>query len=399
MAVAGDPGAARVDHVLDAGDGETGLGDIGGQHDPAGGGALEHLVLLGRAQPGVERQDLGVLQPELVERVRGVPDLALAGEEDQDVARPLGLELLGGVADRLDLVAVAVDLVGVAVLVLVHDRAVADLDRIGAAGDLDDRGVPEVPGEPLRVDGRRGDDHLEVGAAGQQLLEVAEQEVDVEAALVRLVDDQGVVLAQLAVGLDLREQDAVGHQLDQRVRPDLVGEPDLPADRLAQRAVQLLGDPLGHRAGGDPAGLGVADQTAHAAAQLQTDLGDLGGLAGAGLTGHDHHLVVADGGEDLVLLLADRELGGVPDLRHRAAPPLDQQLGLVDVGGDLGGDLRAGLVLADPAGRRPVGGRSGPGRAGSARAGARPARRCRAPRSGRARRRTGLRENSRRASL
>ena len=41
---------------------------------------------------------------------------------------------------------------------------------------------------------------------------------------------------------------------------DLVGEADLPADRLAERGVQLLGDPLGHRAGGDPARLGVADQ-------------------------------------------------------------------------------------------------------------------------------------------
>ena len=65
-------------------------------------------------------------------------------------------------------------------------RPVADLDRVGPPGHLDDRrGLPsrrEVRGEPLRVDGRGGDDHLEVGAARQQLLEVAEQEVDVEAA-------------------------------------------------------------------------------------------------------------------------------------------------------------------------------------------------------------------------
>ena len=37
---------------------------------------------------------------------------------------------------------------------------------------------------------------LRSGRRGQQLLEVAEDEVDVEAALVRLVDDQRVVLAQ-----------------------------------------------------------------------------------------------------------------------------------------------------------------------------------------------------------
>ena len=60
----------------------------------------------------------------------------------------------------------------------------------------------------------RGDDQLEVGPLRQQPLEVAEQEVDVEAALVRLVDDDRVVLPQLPVALQLGEQDAVGHQLD-----------------------------------------------------------------------------------------------------------------------------------------------------------------------------------------
>ena len=44
-----------------------------------------------------------------------------------------------------------------------------------------------------RVDGGAGDDQLEVGPLRQQLPEVAEQEVDVEAPLVRLVDDDRVV--------------------------------------------------------------------------------------------------------------------------------------------------------------------------------------------------------------
>jgi hypothetical protein len=58
---------------------------------------------------------------------------------------------------------------------------------------------------------------LRSGRRGQQLLEVAEDEVDVEAALVRLVDDERVVAAQVTVALQLGEQDAVGHHLDQRV--------------------------------------------------------------------------------------------------------------------------------------------------------------------------------------
>src|SRR5262249_35585759 len=43
----------------------------------------------------------------------------------------------------------------------------------------------EVRGEPLGVDRRRGDDHLEIRALRQELLQVPENEVDVEAALVR----------------------------------------------------------------------------------------------------------------------------------------------------------------------------------------------------------------------
>ena len=77
---------------------------------------------------------------------------------------------------------------------------------------------PKCPAN-VRVDGGRGDDQLEVRPPRQQLLEVAEQEVDVQAALVRLVDDDRVVAPQHPVALDLGQQDAVGHQLDQRVGP------------------------------------------------------------------------------------------------------------------------------------------------------------------------------------
>ena len=173
--------------------------------------------------------------------------------------------------------------------------------------------VREVLGEPLGVDRRGGDDHLEVGAARQQLAQVAEDEVDVQAALVRLVDDQGVVAAQVAVGADLGEQDAVGHQLDRGRVAGLVGEPDLVADHVAELGAQFLGDPLGDRAGGDPPRLGVADLAGDAAAELQADLGQLGGLARAGLAGHDHDLVVPDRRGDVVLALADRQLFRVAD--------------------------------------------------------------------------------------
>ena len=55
------------------------------------------------------------------------------------------------------------------------------------------------------------------GRRGQDPLQVAEQEVDVQAPLVRLVDDDRVVAAQQPVVLDLGQQQAVGHQPQQRV--------------------------------------------------------------------------------------------------------------------------------------------------------------------------------------
>ena len=106
-----------------------------------------------------------------------------------------------------------------------------------------------------------------------------------------LVEDERVVAQQPAVALDLGEQDAVGHQLDQRAVAGLVGEPHGVADGLAQRGAELVGDALGDGARGEPARLGVADGAADAAAELQADLRQLGGLARAGLAGDDDDLV------------------------------------------------------------------------------------------------------------
>ena len=50
--------------------------------------------------------------------------------------------------------------------------------------------------ETLRVDGRGGDDDLQIRALRQDALEVAEDEVNVQAAFVRFVNDEGGVAAQ-----------------------------------------------------------------------------------------------------------------------------------------------------------------------------------------------------------
>ena len=333
--VARDAGEAGVDDVADARDGQRRLGDVRRQHHPALGVALEHLVLLGAGEPGVQRHDVelvhGPLRPDLAQHVGGVPDLLLPREEHQDVAGALVDELLDRLDDRLGLVldhdlTLSAD-VGVVVRLL-DQRPVAELDRVGTPRDLDDRRrgavrSREVLREPLGVDGGRGDDHLEVRPLRQQLLEVPDDEVDVEAALVGLVDDQGVVGREHPVVLQLVEQDAVGHQLDQGVRARLVGEPDLVAHGAAELGAELLGDPLGDASRGDPAGLGVTDQTVHATTELEADLGKLGGLPRPGLAGDDHDLVVPDGGGDVLAPLGDGEVRRVVDRRHQRLAGLD----------------------------------------------------------------------------
>ena len=129
------------------------------------------------------------------------------------------------------------------------------------------------------------------GRCGSSWREVAEQEVDVEAALVGLVDDQRVVAAQHPVALDLGQQDAVGHHLDPSLLADPVGEAHRVADRGAELGAQLLGDALGDRARRDAPRLGVADQPARRRGRPEAELGQLRALARPGLAGDDHHLM------------------------------------------------------------------------------------------------------------
>jgi hypothetical protein len=148
---------------------------------------------------------------------------------------------------------------------------------------------------------------------------------------VRLVDDDRVVPGEQPVALDLGEQDAVGHELDQRGRADLVGEPHGVADRLADRGVELFRDPFGDGAGGDPARLRMADRAPDAAAEFEAHLGQLRRLPGPRLAGDDDDLVVPDGREELLARLAHRQLGRIPDDGSGGTALDDAQPGARDV--------------------------------------------------------------------
>ena len=74
----------------------------------------------------------------------------------------------------------------------------------------------------------------------------------------------------------------------------------------------------------------MADQPVHAAAQLQADLRQLGGLARTGLAGDHHHLMLGDGCLDLLALGGNRQVVIVAN-RRNAQPAR--------------GDLVAGLLV------------------------------------------------------
>jgi hypothetical protein len=158
---------------------------------------------------------------------------------------------------------------------------------------------------------------LSSGRRGRMRWTVPSREVDVQAALVRLVDDDRVVAAQQLVAAHLGQQEAVGHQPDARVLARAVVEAHRVADLPAERHAQLLGDPGRHRARRQPARLRVRDPLAP---ELQAQLRELRRLARAGLAGHDDDLVVADDLQQLVPPAADRQLRRVRDRGHHRQP-------------------------------------------------------------------------------
>ena len=146
QAVAADAGGAGVDHVADAGDGERGLGDVGGEHHAAAGSWCGSRAA---RRPGAARRRTAGRRA-AARRVFARPFSASAvsriscSPDRKTRMSPGPSRSSSSIASVMacDLVAVLVAVAASAVA----DRAVADLDRVGAAGDLDDRRGLAGPG-------------------------------------------------------------------------------------------------------------------------------------------------------------------------------------------------------------------------------------------------------------
>ncbi len=336
--IAFDAGLPAVDHVADARNRQRRFGHVGGEHDPAPTRGRKHALLLVDGQPRIQRQDFDrarvrAARERASQHVARFADFALAGQEDEDVARTLAPQILGGRGDCF------LELLFVVRLVFAGaQRLVADFDRVRAARDGDDRRRParirEQACKAFGIDRRRRDDELQVGAALEQSLQVAEQEVDVEAALVRLVDDDRVIARKLAVALRFGQENPVGHQLDVRLGTRAIGEADLVADCFAQRRPELVRNAGGDRARGDPTRLGMADQAALASPGGEADLRQLRRLARAGFAGNDDDRMLANRRGDVRRTLGYGQFGRIDDARFARCTRGAQGARTLDVPGN-----------------------------------------------------------------
>ena len=122
----------------------------------------------------------------------------------------------------------------------------------------------------------------------------------------RLINNDGVVLAQHRVTTDFCQQDSVCHQFDEGCWAHLIRESDLVPDNIAgvptDAAAKFFCNPLSNSASSYSSGLCVTNHPFDPTSQFQTDLGELRCLSGAGFTRNNHNLVVLDRFRDLVPL-------------------------------------------------------------------------------------------------
>ena len=268
--VAFDTGEAGVDDGADAGDGDGGLGDVGGQDDAAVLRGTEGAGLFAGREARQQGQALGARQVAALQKGHALADVAFAGEEDQDVAA-LRTKQVDGVGHAA----------GQVVVLRVFLGEPEGLDGEESTGDGDNGRAVEEVGEALGVKRGGGDDDAEVGAARQGALEQTEQEVDVERTLVGLVDDEGGITTEERVVARLGQQDAVGHQLEPRLLRGLALETVLIPHCRAQRCADFLGQTASHGDGRQTPRLGDADHPAGLWTGQVRELGKLGSLAAA----------------------------------------------------------------------------------------------------------------------
>ena len=101
-------------------------------------------------------------------------------------------------------------------------------------------------GKTRGVNRGRGNDQLEIWPTRQELPEIAQQKINIQAAFVRLINDDGVVTTQQRIPLGLGKQDSIGHQFDRGLGAAAILKSDLVAYPFTQRRLEFISDTTGH---------------------------------------------------------------------------------------------------------------------------------------------------------
>ena len=165
-------------------------------------------MLIAGTEPPEERNHLGLRAQSPFNQVRAFANIPLTRQEDENIPDTRLIE------EALTLTSGRIDEIGVGRIrrsPLAPGRAVLHIHREGAARHLNDGRVVERLRESHRVDGGRGNDHLQVRALGQEVLQVSQEKINIERSLMGLIDDDGLVFGEGRIPLHLGEEHAVGH--------------------------------------------------------------------------------------------------------------------------------------------------------------------------------------------
>jgi hypothetical protein len=100
--------------------------------------------------------------------------------------------------------------------------------------------------------------------------------------------------------LQLCQQDAVGHDLDEGVVTDPIGESHGVSDGGTDRGVELIGEAFGDRARRESAGLRVTDHSPNSTPRFEKQFRKLRALTRPGVASDDDNGGGGQHGEDVV---------------------------------------------------------------------------------------------------
>jgi hypothetical protein len=169
---------------------------------------------------------------------------------------------------------------------------VEDLDRERAAGHHDHWRILPVLGELARVESGGHDENVEVGAAQNDLLEEAKENVGGERALVSLVQNDDGVAIERRIGHGLAQQHTVSHVGEHGALRGGVVEAHVVAALLAQSDVHLVSDTLRNGHGGNTARLRARHALATAHRGVEQELRNLSRFARASFTNKNNSLIL-----------------------------------------------------------------------------------------------------------